>query len=88
MSEFQEQEASTAIFSTASFKKKIIARLVASVRYYLSVSDIEKAETGLISILRIVGYLSNETIGVIGFFCFGIFKILVVILVFENYIPF
>ena len=48
----------------SSFKKKIIKRIVASTRHYLNLLNVEKAEAGLITVLRIVGYLSSEIIGV------------------------
>lgn len=51
-------------FSPSSFKKTIIKRIIASIRYYLSILDAEKAEAGLITVLRIVGYLSSDIIGV------------------------
>ena len=58
--------------SSSSFKKIIINRIVASIRYYLSVLDIEKAETGLITVLKIVGYLSSDIIGVALGFCVAV----------------
>lgn len=66
MLEFSGSEKAPAALSISpsSFKKKIIKRIVASTRYYLSILDIEKAEAGLITVLRIVGYLSSDIIGV------------------------
>lgn len=65
MSRDSSQEATTLSYLLAqSFKKKIILRIVASVRHYLSVLDIENAEKGLISLLNLVGYISSDIIEV------------------------
>lgn len=47
-----------------SFKKKIISRIIASVHYYLKYGDINRAESGLITLLNVVGYLSSEILEV------------------------
>lgn len=65
MLNFYENEQVPYAFSPSSFKKIIIKRIIASVRYYLSVLDVEKVESGLITVLRIVGYLSSDIIGVL-----------------------
>lgn len=48
-----------------SFKKKIISRIVASVHYFLKNGDINRAESGLITLLNVVGFLSSEILEVI-----------------------
>lgn len=48
-----------------SFKKKIISRIVASVQYYLKINDLNRAESGLITLLNVVGFLSSEIIEVL-----------------------
>lgn len=57
-----------------SFKKRIIARIVTSVQYYLKVREYKRAEYGLITLLNIVGYLSSEIIGVL--FIFLVFALI------------
>lgn len=48
-----------------SFKKRIITRIVASVHYYLKNGDINRAESGLITLLNVVGYLSSDILEVL-----------------------
>jgi hypothetical protein len=48
-----------------SFKKKILRRIIASVRYYLDLKEIDKAEAGLITALNFVGFISQDIIEVI-----------------------
>ena len=48
-----------------SFKDKIVRRIIASVRYYLDVKEIDKAEKGLITALNFVGFISQDIIEVI-----------------------
>lgn len=57
-----------------SFKKRIIARIVTSVHYYLKAREYKRAEYGLITLLNIVGYLSSEIIGVL--FIFLVFALI------------
>ena len=47
-----------------SFKRKIILRIVESIRFYLRISDLQKAEKGLITVLNLVGYISSDIIEV------------------------
>ena len=51
-------------FSEISFKKKIIYRIVASVKYFIAKRDVKNAEAGLITIFNVIGYISSEFIGV------------------------
>lgn len=51
-------------FSESSFKKKIIYRIIASVKYFIAKGDVKNAEAGLITIFNVIGYISSEFIGV------------------------
>lgn len=48
-----------------SFKKKILRRIISSVRYYLDIKEIDKAEAGLVTALNFVGFISQDIIEVI-----------------------
>ena len=52
------------IFNGDSFRSRLIFRLVASIKYFLSVRDIERVEKGLITLLRIIGYISGDFVHV------------------------
>lgn len=47
-----------------SYKKKILNRILASVRYFLTVKDVDKAEAGLITALNLVGFISQDILEV------------------------
>lgn len=47
-----------------SYKKKILNRILASVRYYLTAKDVDKAEAGLITALNLVGFISQDILEV------------------------
>lgn len=47
-----------------SFKNRLISRLVASVKYYLTIRDMERVEKGLMTLLRVIGYISSEFVHV------------------------
>jgi len=47
-----------------SYKKKILNRILSSVRYYLIVKDVDKAETGLITALNLIGFISQDILEV------------------------
>lgn len=53
-----------AYFRIESFKKKIIYRIIASVKYFIARRDVKNAEAGLITIFNVIGFISSEFIGV------------------------
>lgn len=47
-----------------SYKKKILNRILSSVRYYLIAKDVDKAEAGLITALNLIGFISQDILEV------------------------
>ena len=47
-------------YDTPSFKRKIIQKIVVSVKKYLSEGNIENSEAGLVTLLRITGAINEE----------------------------
>lgn len=43
-----------------SYKKKILYRIISSVRHYLFIKDIIKAEAGLVTALNLAGFISKD----------------------------
>jgi hypothetical protein len=52
------------IFSSDSFKTRLIFRIVSSIKYFLSIGDMPRVEKGLLTLFRIIGYISGDFVHV------------------------
>ncbi len=55
-----------------SFRAQLIFRIVASIKYFLSVGDLSRVEKGLVTLLRIIGYISGDFVHVLTCIQYGL----------------